>query len=266
MSPAMKVVGAHRRFATLRAIGALTLREMSTTYGRTPGGYLWAILEPVGGIALLTVVFSLTFAAPPMGTNFAMFYATGIIPFMYYNDIAGKVSGSLSYSKPLLAYPSVTFFDALMGRLITNVLAGLLVAYVVFAGLYLIYDTRTDPQFGRVMLSLGMATAFGLGVGTLNCYLFAAFPVWNKIWAILNRPLFIVSCIFFIFDSVPKPFQDYLWYNPIVHIIGQMRHAFYPSYTASYVSPLYVFAVSIVLFAVGLALLLRYHRDLLTNM
>ncbi|MDJ0823602.1 MAG: sugar ABC transporter permease, partial [Paracoccaceae bacterium] len=35
-----------RRFATARAVMALMLREMSTSFGRSPGGYLWAILEP----------------------------------------------------------------------------------------------------------------------------------------------------------------------------------------------------------------------------
>ncbi|MEL6475009.1 MAG: sugar ABC transporter permease, partial [Pseudomonadota bacterium] len=33
-----------RRFASLRSIIALMLREMATSYGRSPGGYLWAVL------------------------------------------------------------------------------------------------------------------------------------------------------------------------------------------------------------------------------
>ena len=49
-----------RRLASARAIGALILREMSSSYGRSPGAYVWAILEPVAGIALLSLVFVLT--------------------------------------------------------------------------------------------------------------------------------------------------------------------------------------------------------------
>lgn len=244
----------------------MVMREMSATYGRTPGGYLWAILEPAGGIALLTIIFSIAFSSPPIGTNFAMFYATGVVPFIYYNDVTQKVSQSLNYSKPLLAYPSVTFFDALMGRLITNMISGLLVVYVVFFGLIIVFDTRTDPQLDSIGLSIAMASVFAFAVGTMNCYLFNAFPVWVKIWGIINRPLFIISCVLFVFDSVPKNIQDYLWYNPLVHIIGQMRHGFYPSYHAEYVSPAYVFGVSLLVLVIGLALLLRYHRDLLNNM
>ena len=35
------------RVQTFRTISALIMREMQTTYGRSPGGYLWAVLEPV---------------------------------------------------------------------------------------------------------------------------------------------------------------------------------------------------------------------------
>ena len=60
-----------------RATLALILREMSTSYGRTPGGYLWAVAEPVAAVALLTVVFALAFDHPPIGRDFALFYASG---------------------------------------------------------------------------------------------------------------------------------------------------------------------------------------------
>lgn len=115
---------------------------------------------------------------------------------------------------------------------------------------------------GGIALALVMAFAFGAAVGAMNCFLNAAFPWWVQVWAILNRPLFLVSCVIFIFDAIPQPFRDYLWWNPLVHIIGQMRKSFYPSYAGDYVSAAYVLGVSLFLYALGLALLIRYHRDL----
>ena len=40
-----------------RTVVALMLREIATTYGRSPGGYVWALADPILGIALLTLVF-----------------------------------------------------------------------------------------------------------------------------------------------------------------------------------------------------------------
>jgi capsular polysaccharide transport system permease protein len=96
----------------------------------------------------------------------------------------------------------------------------------------------------------------------MNCFLGAMYPLWNRFWAIATRPLFLVSCIFMLYETVPEPYQSILWYNPLVHVCGQMRKAFFPFYDAVYVSPAYVFGVSLVLMVTGLIFLQRYHREM----
>ena len=46
-------------------------------------------------------------------------------------------------------------------------------------------------------------------------------------------------------------------------IVAQMRHAFYPSYDISWVSPAYVLLIAAVCFALGLVGLYRYIFDVL---
>ena len=247
----------------MRAVIALMLREMNTTYGRSPGGYLWEILQPVAGIAVLSAVFSAGFRSPPIGTNFAIFYATGLLPFTVFITVSGKLAKALNFSKQLLAYPSITYIDAVLGRFILNILTQLLVTYIVLAGILLIYETRTTLELDRVALAYAMAAALSLGVGTMNCFLMSMFPIWQQVWSIFTRPLVIVSGVIFLYESTPAQFREYIWYNPLMHVTGEMRGAFFVSYEASYVSPLYVFLTSLVLFVVGLLFLRRYHRDIL---
>lgn len=239
------------------------LREMSVTYGRSPGGYVWAVAEPAAGIVLLTLIFSIGFRSPPLGSNFPIFYATGLVPFMFYTDVSAKLAQSLTFSRNLLSYPSVTFVDALLGRYVLNLLTQLLVGYVIFAAILLLFETRTVLELDRVALSYAMAAVLALGVGTMNCVATSLFPVWRQVWSILNRPLLIISAIFFTFESVPEPYQSILWYNPLVHVVGAMRSAFYSSYDAAYVSPVYVFGLGLGLTAIGLVFLRRYHRDII---
>jgi capsular polysaccharide transport system permease protein len=249
--------------ASARTIVALILREMSTTYGRSPGGYLWAVLEPVAGIALLTAVFAVLFRSPPLGINFPLFYATGMLPFVLFTDVAGKLAASLWFSKQLLAYPSVTFMDALLARFILNFLTEVMVAYILFAGILLTFETRTILDLVRVSEGIALAGALAFGVGTLNCFLFTRFPVWQRGWSILMRPMFIISGVVFLFETIPQPYRDLLWFNPLIHIVGITRSGFYASYDSSYTSALYVLGVSAVTGALGLILLRRSHRDLL---
>ena len=258
----LKEVRKHRSFASLRAIVALVLREIQTSKGRASGGYFWAIAEPAGGIVLLTLIFSVTFAQPPIGTSFAMFYATGMVPFLGYLDISGKVAASVRYSMALLSYPAVTFMDALLARIMFNAITQIMVATVIFTSIYLMNDTRTDPQINQIAIALAMVVLVGSAIGVMNCFLFEAVSWWQPLWGIFMKPFFLLSCIFFMFDDVPQPYQDWLWWNPLIHVIGQMRRAFFPQYAGDYVSYTYVFGLGLGLFALGLALLVRYHRDL----
>lgn len=254
-----------RRLASLRAVGALILREMSTTYGRSPGGYLWAVLEPAAGIALLTLVFAAMFRTPPMGISFAMFYATGMLPFMMFNNLQGRVAQSLLFSRQLLAYPTVTYIDAILARFLLNLMTSLMVGYVMFIGILLLFDTRVTPNLTIIVEAYALTALLGLGIGTLTCYLFTRFDVTKQIWSILTRPLFILSCIFYLYETIPAPYDTWLWYNPLVHVIGRMRAGFYTTYDDYYVSQLYVIGVALVCLALGLTLLRRHHREILSR-
>lgn len=264
-APSLRRVGATRSFPTLRTLLALVLREMITSYGRSPGGYMWAILEPAAGTALITAIFSMGFKTPPLGTNFGIFYASGIVPFFMYNDISGKIGTAIMYSKSLLVYPSVTFLDAIVARFILNGMTQLMVAYIVLSFIIIVLDAPVSLNFDRILLGFSMALMLGLGMGTLNCYLFSTFPLWQRIWNIITRPLFFISGVIFLYDTIPEPYRGWLWWNPLVHVVGAVRSGFYARYDANYVSPLYVFSVASIAFVIGLVFLRRYHRDILHN-
>ena len=249
------------KFGTPRTIFALMVREMTTTNGRSPGGYIWAVAEPLAGIALLTFLFSFIFRTPPLGNNFAYFYATGIVPFMMYLDLNNKISLALNFSKALLFYPRVTFVDALLARFVLNFLTQILVFFLVFCFVIFAYGLKPTLDFISIFKGILMIAALASGVGVFNCFMTLRMPVWQRVWAILTRPLFLMSCVFFLFESVSSSVRNLLWYNPLVHVVGMVRRGFFDTYDASYVSMTYVMFVSLVLIFVGLVFLSSYHRD-----
>jgi len=252
-------------FPGLRAVTALIIREMATTYGRSPGGYVWAVMEPVAGVALLSIIFSVAFRSPPLGDNFALFYATAYLPFMMYMDVSGKIGTSIRYSKPLLAYPRVTYIDTILSRFLLNFLTQLVVFIIVMGGLVFFFGLNIGLNVSAIAQAFGMAAALALGIGTLNCYLSSTYPLWERIWGIANRPLFLVSGVFFVIENLSETYRNLLLWNPLVHMISQMRAGFYMTYDARLVSPTFVYAVSIICLFFGLLLLNRYHRDILNE-
>lgn len=247
----------------LRTIAALMLREIATRYGRSPGGYLWEVAEPVAAIALLSTIFAATGMHPSLGTSFAMFYATGFLPFSLHQDMSATVARSIPFSRPFLAYPAVSYLDAILARAVLNLVTQAAVFVIVLGGIDLLFGLGTAWNMPALGLAIATMAALGIGVGVLNCYLFLEFPVWERAWSILTRPLFLVSGVFFTYGMMPPAAREVLWWNPLIHGVALARAAVYPGYDASYASPAYVFGMAGLLAAIGLLLLRRHHRRLL---
>lgn len=263
MPPAVtpRLPGARRA----RAVLALMLREMATSYGRAPGGYLWTVLEPVGGIALLTLVLSvgLQLRLPSIGVSFPLFLASALLPLALYQRGATMVARALPFSRSLLAYPGVTWLDTIAARFLLGLLTHLLIFYLVIGGIVLLFGLHVWIEAPPILLGLGLAALLGLGLGCLNAWLFPLFPVWESLWGILTFPLFFLSTAFYSFEDLPPLGQQILWYNPLVHIVGLVRRGLYPTYEAGWALPGYVIGCALVALVFGLLGLRRHHQHIL---
>jgi capsular polysaccharide transport system permease protein len=224
---------------------------MGTSFGKSAGGYFWAIAQPLGGILLLSVAFSLALRSPPLGDSFLFFYSTGIVPFQLFNTMARAVSSAISSNRGLLAYPVVSVLDAIMAKFLLTFMTNVIVAVLLIGGIIVVSGTYVVLDWAEIASAYLFVSLLGLGVGTVNCALFGFFPTWKNIWAVLTRPLFILSGVFYIYETIPRAFQDIVWYNPIQQCIGLMRSGFFGTYHADYVSAPYILGISLVCFVVG---------------
>jgi capsular polysaccharide transport system permease protein len=249
--------------ASIRSITALMLREMSTRYGRTPGGYIWTILEPLGMIILMAYAWSLLARTPALGTSYILFKASGFLVLQVFTSLGGQVGNSLTFSKALLRFPRVTWVDAIVARFLLNMTVVYTVTFLILGGVILFERLQLLISWGPIFLAMSFAALLGLGVGSLNAFLFMRFPAWNQIWAILTRPLFLISGVIILYEDMPPLAQAILWYNPVLHLTGLMRDGFYELYRPTYISLIYVGFCAVIPMVIGLLLLKRHHRNLL---
>lgn len=257
--------GTAQSYAPARAILALILREMSTRFGTQPGGYIWAIVQPLALIIVLSFAFSLLMRSPSLGTSFILFKATGLLVFQMFQQNTNLIARSLRFASSLLEYPRITWVDAILARFILNVMIGLIVSWIILTGIIIYDDVSTVLDWSKILAAYGLAALMALGIGTLNIYMFMRFTVMQNIWGILTAPLMIVSGVIMIYEDMPPLAQEYLWYNPLLHITGLMRDGFYPMYRPQYISFTYVLLWALVPLILGLLLVRRHHRDLLAR-
>ncbi len=256
---------AQRSVPALRTIAALVLREMSTRFGRKPGGYLWALLGPLGIIIMLAFGFSLLARTPALGTSFLLFQATGLLVYQLFRGTSRLVGVSLTYSKSLLIYPGVTWIDAVIARFLLNTTVSVVVMIIILTGVVIYQDISLILDWGMIVSGVALTILLAFGFGVLNAYLSERFEIYDNLYAIATAPLLLASGVVFLYDDLPVLAQEVLWYNPLIHTIGMMRAGFYSVYQPQYLSPGLVVFSALVPMALGLLLLRRYHRELLAD-
>lgn len=252
-----------RSAGRIRTIAALVLREMSSRYGKSPGGYIWAILEPMGMIIVLSFGFSLLLRSPSLGNSFILFYATGYLVYTMFLKLSQVVANALTFSRALLTYPAVGWIDAVGARIVLNVLTNVLVGYLLLGGIMTLVDNRVVLSFGPILTAYFMAITLGIGVGMINAVIIGFFPVWQTIWGVVTRPLFLASGVIIIYEELPAVAQNVLIYNPLMHVTGEMHKGFYPMYNPQHIDKTYVMIVALILCALGLMLMRRFHKRIL---
>lgn len=254
---------ATRRFRTLRVIMALIMREVGSRDSRSSLGFLWAFIEPIATVAILSIAFAMFTRTPRLGTNFPLYYVTGIVPFHMYTQTASRVSGSIRFSRQLLGFPSVTVLDVLFARFLLNYFINLIVFVILVYGVLLAYDLRVNVELEPVIVALMMVGALGIGIGTFNSVLFIRFPAYEYLWGMVSRPLMIASGVLILIEDLPDWLFHILWWNPVAHLVAEMRSGFYPFYDTNWVSPFYVFLIAATTFMLGLISLQRVVYDVL---
>lgn len=242
----------------INIVFALTVREMTTRYGNKFGGYMWAVLDPVLTIAILTTVFSAIARVPPLGRDFTLFFATGYAAFYMYRSTADQVASAVEANRALLSYPIVTPYDAIIARFVLQVITLYVVNLLLFGCLWLA-NPFDSVNLGPILQASLISITLGAGVGISNIVWFHLSSLYQQIWGIVNRPAFLVSGVFFIPEAIPHPFRELLMWNPLVHVVGLFRQGFYPTYRASFIDLPYV--ISLAIFSVVFGLFLVWLFD-----
>jgi len=238
---------------------ALVMREMTSRYGRNAGGYVWAVIEPAGTVLLLTLAFTVIARYPPLGSDFALFFATGYLAFHVYLDISRAVGLAVRTNRNLLQFPVITILDTIIARFLLQAVTSVTSFAVIVGAFALASDTAIGLDVGQIALALALAALLGLGVGAVNNALFALSSTYEQVFGIVNRPLFLVSGVFFIVEQLPPNLQAVAWWNPLIHVTAIMRRGFYPFYEGDFVAPGAVALFGAALLALG-ALLTRAMR------
>ena len=148
----------------------LIYRQIASRYKQMLLGGLWAILEPLALLILMTLVFGMVLRVDTNGYPYPVFAFAGLIPWLLFSKSSQSIAGSLQENMamlskiyfPRLILPIVALSREFFDSLVT------LVILIILAAIFGFLPTWKYLLILPVLLLVGLgATAVGLWVAAL---------------------------------------------------------------------------------------------------
>lgn len=217
-----------RRYITV--LKSLILRDIKSRFLGSSWGYLLSLGWPLSHIGFLLILHGAFGRIQPYGESAAVWYSTGIVPFMAFSYTMRFIILGLIQNYPLLSFPVVKIMDIIIARTIIEIISVFMVFCIIsvvlnFVGVSFI-PTKPLLAFYAVIMSLSLGISFGIifaGLARMSA-------AWNLISILFVMILWAVSGVFFVPFYLPDILIYAMYINPLVHIIALFRSAYFDGF------------------------------------
>ncbi len=203
-------------------IGFLALRDLKVRYKQAAFGIAWAVLQPVAGMAILTIVFRQLADVPSDGIPYPAFALLGYAIWTYFSSSLNAVTDSFVGNAALV---SKIYFPRL-GAPIAAVLPGLVdlgVALVVVAGFMVVYGIVPTAAIVTLPLWIVAVVAVALGAGLPLATLNVRYRDAHHGFALLTQLWFFASPVAYPSSLVHGTWRYLYYLNPVAGILDGFR-------------------------------------------
>lgn len=206
-------------------IWEFTKRDIVTRYKRSALGVVWAMLNPLGTMLIMTVVFSQLFRQTAW---YPIYVLTGLIVWNFFAQTTAGAPLALVSGGPIIhkVYVPRTVFA------LTTVGAGLvnLILSLVPLGFVMLVLGRV-PHVSAIIVvpyAIVLLAAFALGIGLLLSTWVVRFADVQNIYTIFLTAWMYLSAVFYPYEVVPAAYRWWFFnLNPIYHLLLLFRDPLY---------------------------------------
>lgn len=201
----------------------LTWRDIKVRYKQTAMGALWAVVQPLGMMLVLAVVFSLI-GGPTDGMPFFIFFYCGLLPWTFFSGAVSVGSLSLVTNSNLISkvyFPRVLLPTATVGAGLVD----MAIASVILVILAFYY--RMPATWNLLMLPVLVLLTVLLTLGVV-LWLSALTVKYRDVRHVIPFALqigFFATPIIYPTSLVAEKWRWLLFFNPMTGVVEGVRSA-----------------------------------------
>ena len=226
----------------------LVRRDIVARYKRSVLGIAWTMLQPLGMMIVLTIVFSQLFNTVE---GYPAYLLGGLLPWIFFAQTTTSAIQQSVWGGTLMRriyVPYTAFPAAAVGTGVVN----LLLSLVPLLGMMLIVGRPIRWTVLFLPIPIILLAAFALGVGLLLSSLAVRFPDIAEMYQIILQAWLYLTPIMYPSDILPEAYRNLLVYlNPIYYFILMFRVPLYDGVLPSLPLALAATAIALVSLVTG---------------
>ena len=226
----------------------LVRRDIVARYKRSVLGVTWTMLNPLGMMLVLTIVFSQVFKTTKA---YPVYVLTGLVAWNFFAQTSILAMHQFQWGGSLIHriyLPKTVFGISAVGTGLVNLLLSLVP--VVLVMLILHVPLRLSVLF--LPVSIVCICAFALGVGLLLSVIAAYFWDVSEIYQIALFAWMYLTPVIYPEESIPQAFRWWLFHvNPMYYLIKLFRLPLYDGVIPNPKTLLASFLVSLIALVIG---------------
>jgi capsular polysaccharide transport system permease protein len=207
-----------------RVIGALIMRETYTRFGRENLGFAWMYGESLVFALPVIVMWHFIRGKYEHGLLVVPFVWSGYLPILLFRHIGGHMLRAVRLNMTLFYHRNVTPFDAVIARIIVEVLGNYGAVVFSFFLLYAIGQMVWPHDMSLFFLGYFYMTWWCVSAGLVIAAFSERTVIFEKIWAPVSYMYLPVSGFFYMAAWIPPKIRAvFLTFMPALPCYEMIR-------------------------------------------
>lgn len=201
----------------------LVRRDIVTRYKRSVLGIAWTLIQPLGMMIVISIVFSRLFNRIE---GYSVYLLSGIITWTFFSQTTTATIHQMVWGGVLLKkiyLPSTAFAISAVGTGLVNLVLSLIPLLIIAA-------VENIPITGNLIflpVAMLLVAIFALGLGLLISTFAIYFPDIAEMYQVVLIGWMYLTPIIYPIDIVPARIQSLLKLNPMYYFVQMMRAPIY---------------------------------------
>lgn len=195
-------------------------RDFKTKYRRSVLGVLWSVLNPLGMMIVLTMVFSTIFRQGI--ENFPVYLMSGQLIFNFFNEASSQAMNSIIQNGALIKKVYIPKYLLPMASVCTS-LINLLTSYVALMIVMLITQTPFSPMMFLSIIPIAYTFVFAYGMGLILCVAATSFRDVTHLYGVLTTAWMYLTPIIYPMSMLPDNIRTIVGLNPLTMFVENFR-------------------------------------------